>query len=269
MKIPFWKLQAIGNDFPLFHASDLSGVDLEELAKKAADRQFGIGGDGILVMDGTNLRMFNPDGTEDFCGNGLRIAARHAFDQGWVDRSFSLQHGGREIPSFVAENGLIRTTLGVADYTPAHVPVLTDGELFDAEIGVFDGASIHGSSLTTGSTHTIIPVAELPTDEEIARLGPQIEYAPIFPDRTSVIFVREAAPMELEVRIWERGAGETLGCGTGSSAAAADYLRRMNGSGRVLVRNPGGEIAISMEAWNAPITIEGTASQVYSGQFVF
>jgi len=275
MPIPFWKLQAIGNDFPLFHAADVEGQNWTELAKQAADRKFGIGGDGILILGKTahpneiEMWMFNPDGTEDFCGNGLRVAAWHAFDQKWVDAKFTIHHRGHPVAAEITPAGLVRTTIGVADYTPANVPVKASAEIFDTDLGVFEGEMRHGSSLTTGSTHTIIPVDRLPSDAEIAVLGPEIEYGPQFPDRTSVIFVREAAPQELEIRIWERGVGETLGCGTGSSAAAADYLRRKAEPGphQVTVRNPGGEIKISMDAWNAPITIEGTAQLVYAGSF--
>ncbi|MBC8066633.1 MAG: diaminopimelate epimerase [Chlorobia bacterium] len=272
-QIPFWKFQAIGNDFPLFHASDLDEVDLSELAISAANRQFGIGGDGILVMKplGENraeLRMFNPDGTEDFCGNGLRIAARHAFDEGWTGAGFTLVHRGQDVPSQVLPNGQILTTIGTASYAPSEVPVNRPTELFDDVVAVVDGKEIRGSSLSTGSTHTVIPVDVLPSDDEIASLGSQLEYLPIFPDRTSVIFAKEIAPNELQIRIWERGVGETLGCGTGSSAAAADYLRRRDAGGKVLVQNPGGEISVSMDAWDRPITVQGEASLVYRGNLV-
>ena len=272
--IRFWKYQAIGNDFPLFHASDVDGIDLGELAKSAADRNFGIGGDGILVMDavdrgGARLRMFNPDGTEDFCGNGLRIAARHAFDQRWVDRQFTLIHGGKEIAALVRQDGVILTTIGVADYTPNKVPVRKESELFDGSIAVLGGTEFRGSALTTGSTHTVIPVQELPSDAEIAEWGPELEHLPMFPQRTSVIFARESGPMSLQIRIWERGVGETFGCGTGSSAAAADYLRRLGAGGTVLVRNPGGDIQVQMDRWNAPITVYGEALLVYHGDFQY
>ena len=272
--IPFWKLQAIGNDFPLFHAADLTGVDLPKLAIAAADRKFGIGGDGILVARPVDrrrieLRMFNPDGTEDFCGNGLRIAARHVFDQGWIESKFTISHLSREVDAEVAQDGSILTKIGSASYKPADVPVITAGEAFDCLIVTIDDKEIRGSALTTGSTHLIIPVDELPDDERIARLGPELEYLPIFPDRTSVIFSRTTAPDELQIRIWERGVGETLGCGTGSSAAAVDYLRREDRGGTVRVNNPGGTIRVSMNDWNAPITIEGTAEAVYSGAFLF
>lgn len=271
-QIPFWKLQAIGNDFPLFHTSDLEGIELSRLAIRAADRQFGIGGDGILTMqplgqDRVELRMFNPDGTEDFCGNGLRIAARHAFDQGWVGPKFTIVHRDHDVPSEVRPDGQILTTIGTASYEPSVVPVKRTAELFDDVIAVLGGKEFRGSSLSTGSTHTVIPVDSLPTDQEISSWGPELEHLPIFPDRTSVIFAHEVKPMELQIRIWERGVGETLGCGTGSSAAAADYLRRRSGGGTVKVQNPGGEIQVSMGAWDEPITIQGEAELIYQGKF--
>jgi diaminopimelate epimerase len=273
--IPFWKYQAIGNDFPLFHAPDLDDLDLSKIAINASDRKFGIGGDGILVMrnlDGSQveLRMFNPDGTEDFCGNGLRIAALHAYRQGWADGEFSILHGSRNVRAAIHTDGSISTTIGRANYEPEMVPHDRVAELFDDEIAELEGVAFRGSALTTGSTHTVIPVRELPTDEEIARWGPAIENLPMFPSRTSVIFAKESEfPNDLQIRIWERGVGETMGCGTGSSAAAADYLRRRSAGGLVLVRNPGGDVTIEMARWDAPITVTGTAKLVYNGRYTF
>jgi len=167
----------------------------------------------------------------------------------------------------VLSNGRIRTTLGIASYDPEEVPVQSEDEIYDDLIGTIDGVEYIGSALTTGSTHSIIPVEKLPSDREVARIGPEIENLPIFPDRTSVIFTRTIGPRELEIRIWERGVGETLGCGTGSSAAAADHFRRIGAGGDVVVHNPGGDIVVSMSKWNAPLTIEGTAELIYSGHF--
>lgn len=270
--IPFWKLQSIGNDFPLFHGHDLRELDLADLAKRASDRKFGIGGDGILIAErlgegSVKMRMFNPDGTEDFCGNGLRIAAWHAFQNQWVGSKFVLLHGGQEISTEVHPDGSIATKLGPASYSPTDVPTTADHELFDVPIAEFEGRQWIGSALTTGSTHTILPVEALPTDEELAKFGPELEYLPLFPDRTSIIFCQEVEPKHLRIRIWERGVGETLGCGTGSSAAAVDYMRRTQGSGSVVVENPGGSITVSLDSWNSPIDVVGRATQTYSGTF--
>jgi diaminopimelate epimerase len=199
----------------------------------------------------------------------LRIAARHAFDQGWVGHVFTLLHGGKEIPAVVQEDGQILTTIGRASYEPAQVPTNRKEELFNTFLANIDGKDWIGSSLTTGSTHTVIPVESLPNDAEIASLGPQFEHLPLFPDRTSVIFVKELTPMSLQIRIWERGVGETLGCGTGSSAAASDYLRRTGQGGQVKVLNPGGEIIISLSAFDQSISIVGVSYQTFSGFFCF
>ncbi len=282
MSVPldFWKLQSVGNDFPLFHEEDLSegfGAKLEKtlprLAVAATDRRFGIGGDGILTVgrDSTGLRarMFNPDGTEDFCGNGLRCVAVHAHRLGWVSDSFTIRHRGQIVRCWI-ESGLVGMALDPASYSPPDVPLAPGAdEIFDREIAALGGIHIRCSSLTTGSTHTIVPVAILPSDEDFARLGPAIENASVFPQRTSVIFSRVLAPGELSIRIWERGVGETLGCGTGASAAATDYLRRAGGSGPVAVSSSGGRLIVKMGRWDESITVIGEAHEVYSGQYSF
>ncbi len=298
-RLPFWKFQSIGNDFPVFHLSDVAEIValiqaqrneeqelnrvgeaavngekiLERLAIVASDRRFGVGGDGILVVGpeggGVRLRMFNPDGTEDFCGNGLRCAAVHAHKMGWVGEEFAIHHLGQEVATKLGHS-CVSTVIGVADYTPAAVPLAQGvGEVFRKDLFWGGGDEIRGSALTTGSTHSIVPVDTLPSDEELERLGPLIEHFELFPSRTSVIWTKVESRDMLRVRIWERGVGETLGCGTGSSAAAADYLRFEDRGGRVEVINPGGTVFVSMEAWNTPITVEGVAEGVYEGEFLF
>ena len=212
--------------------------------------------------------MFNPDGTEDFCGNGLRCAAIHAHSLGWVGQHFVIRHLGRLVPAWI-EVGLVRTELGPASYDPKKIPVRFEedsGNTFDRIIWHEGARSIRGSVLTTGSTHAVIP-GPLPNDATLEELGRRIENAPQFPSRTSVIWVKEAAPMVLKIRIWERGVGETQGCGTGSSAAAIDYLRRANLGGTVEVRNPGGTVWVTAESWDAPISVKGEARQIFNGSW--
>lgn len=268
---PFWKVQSIGNDFPLIREPK---GDLAPLAIRLSDRRFGIGGDGLLTVrrDQNDLvvRMFNPDGTEDFCGNGIRAAAWWAHTVDGFPAEFNVRHGGQVIPVRIAE-GEIATTLGPASYDPDRVPVVSSGEAFNTTIwsGMDAGMplSLFGSALTTGSTHTVIPTSALPDDDSFLSISPKIETSPAFPQRTSVIWSQTVKKYHLKVRIWERGVGETLGCGTGSSAAVVDYLRRQGHGGTVTVENPGGTIRVQMDAWNAPITILGPAEVVYEGEF--
>ncbi len=272
MKVPFWKLQSIGNDFPLIHPSEIAeDLSLSDLAKKICDRRFGVGGDGMLTLERESaellhLRMFNPDGTEDFCGNGIRCAAKHAWLQGWVRAEFSINHLNRTVKvSFKGDE--ISTELGSASYRPEDVPLESDDERFESPIFWSEQEMVVGSALSTGSTHVIVPVDQLPEDEEFFRLGPLIETFGLYPSRTSIIWREKIADAHIRIRIWERGVGETLGCGTGSSAAAVDYLRSMGGGGSIRVDSRGGTVWVSAERWDKPISILGTATAVYSGTF--
>lgn len=294
--LPFWKLQSIGNDFPLVHISDVVALDptlfgrvtvppaesanpltaqLSELAIRMCDRHFSIGGDGILTVELVEglvkLRMFNPDGTEDFCGNGIRVAARHVFDLGWVPEAFTIKHLDRDVPMQVERN-LIKTGIGLATYEPEKVPHTGMYEIYNGTVwtGMDSGIplSLFGSALSTGSTHTIIQTDSIPQDDTFESVSAKIEHDPKFPLRTSVIWTHRLEPDVLEIRIWERGVGETLGCGTGSTAAAADFMRRRSRGGRIEVRNPGGTVWVSADSWNSPLALEGEAFSVFEGQFL-
>ncbi len=273
MRVPFWKLQSIGNDFPLVHLEDLTpGLDRARLSLAICDRRFGVGGDGLLTLErGSKLRMrmFNPDGTEDFCGNGLRCAAVHARAMGWAEDRFVIEHGKIDVEVSI-EGAEVSTVLGGASYSPVDVPLQQGiGELFRGPVYWDENVELIGSALTTGSTHVIIPVASLPSDRELIDIGRKVEHFGLYPARTSVIWSREIERDHLQIRIWERGVGETLGCGTGSSAAVADYLRGEGRGGTVWVDNPGGTVRVQLKAWDAPITVSGTAEPVYSGEYRF
>ncbi|MFY9233011.1 MAG: diaminopimelate epimerase [Fimbriimonadaceae bacterium] len=293
MRVPFAKVESIGNDFVLVEPGELpdsSDEGLRLLAIQLCRRRFGIGADGLLLLSEHPapsspfprllLRMFNPDGTEDFCGNGLRCAAVYARHKGWVECEFTISHGGKEIQTSLLPNGCVRTGLGKASFKPQDVPLdECSGELYLGTLELQD-AVLTVSSLTTGSTHTVILCDELPPDKEFIRLSRQLEHHQLFPARTSVIWAAESVEREapsvkapdppyplstLRIRIWERGAGETLGCGTGSSAAAVVHMRRIGRGGTVVVENPGGPVLVSAESCDAAISVEGPARIVYFG----
>lgn len=272
--LKFWKVEAIGNDFPLVRLEDVPEGALPELAIAMSDRQFGVGGDGLLafgMVEGKpTLRMFNPDSTEDFCGNGIRAVTRWAYDQGLIPAEAILSHRGLDVPVKVLGEQ-IETTLPGASYEPKAIPMLGP-ERFDAEIwaGMESGMPlvIRGSALTTGSTHVVLPTAALPADENFHDISKLIEHDDKFPERTSVIWSKKESERVLSIRIWERGAGETQGCGTGSAAAAVDHSRRWGVAGDIEVRNPGGNVTVRIKYWDSPVTIVGTASVVYEGEWL-
>jgi diaminopimelate epimerase len=259
----FAKVESIGNDFVLIE----SGEDYAALAIRLCSRHFGVGSDGLLVVSpldgGVDMRMFNPDGTEDFCGNGLRCAAVYAVERGWVGERFQILHGGRQVETHVRGRD-VSTVIGPASFTPERVPLAGGAELF-RDVLMVSGKEVQLSSLTTGSTHTIIEVHELPDHERFRRISQSLEHHEHFPERTSVIWVRADDSQNLFIRIWERGVGETLGCGTGSSAAAVVHARGLGRGGTFSVHNPGGTVQVSLTSWSDEITVSGAARIVYEG----
>ncbi|MBS1713213.1 MAG: diaminopimelate epimerase [Armatimonadetes bacterium] len=265
--VRFWKTETIGNDFVLVRAEDVENLDLPALAVELCARRTGIGSDGLLTVArapfGAVLRMFNPDGTEDFCGNGLRCTAAYVRESGWTGERFQILHGGRRIEAWARDDGTAGIELPPADFSPEAVPVLSQGPLLDAAV-----QGVVGTAVSTGTAHFVVVRDELPGDEEFDRVSPLIERDPLFPEHTSVMFVRQAGPKRLELRIWERGAGETLGCGTGSAAAAVVVARKTGTGGRYTVVNPGGELEVCLDDWTAAIVSESRPVVTFTGTFV-
>ncbi len=245
MTVPFWKVQSTGNHFVLIEPqADWSEEELVRFVIQVSRPNFGVGSDGVLVVSpvpsGLNLRMFNPDGTEDFCGNGLRCAAIFGRKHDMVSEDhFQISHLGRGV-SVVTVGEVAQTMLGPATYEPALVPHLFGREMVDEPIEL-EGKTYRIHAISTGSTHTVIRVDSLPTDEEFVSVSQTLENHPMFPERTSVMWMQEFGENEINLRIWERGAGETLGCGTGSTAAAVAYCRMRGQNGAVPNVSSGGE----------------------------
>ena len=264
LNIKFWKVQAAGNDFVLVHNEDVVGVDLPELARNVSERGFSVGSDGLLVVTPTNeglhLRMFNPDGSEDFCGNGTRCAAMHAHQLGLVGSHFTIDHLGRKVPAEILRGGMVRVTLPPATVVPDQVPYVQPNP--SQEKITVEG--VEGSPISTGSTHFIVFRNYAVPDSEFLAKSPLVEVSPVFPERTSIMWTRVLEPGQISLRIWERGAGETLGCGTGSCAAAAIYLREYGFEGEVAVQNPGGTIYVTILP-DGQIQMSSVPSAVYEG----
>lgn len=265
--VPFAKVQSIGNDFVLVEARHLNGFNLAELALKVTPRHTAIGSDGLLVVgedeEGVWLRMFNPDGTEDFCGNGLRCTAHYAAARGMIGGSAVIRHLGKAVPVTV-NDGLVTTILPPASFAPEAMPHRFGREIVGEPLEV-GGETIVATSLSTGSAHTIIFVDALPDDERFHRVSEALEHHPIFPERTSTMWALRTGDRAVRLRIWERGAGETLGCGTGSCATAVAFCRRFGMTGAIEVQNPGGSVIVSLDDWSSQLHVSGTAEVVFEG----
>lgn len=269
-RLPFVKVESIGNDFVLIDEGETGPLDWSSVAVQVCARRVSIGSDGLLVVgrQGRELtqRMFNPDGTEDFCGNGLRCTAWYAHQRGWVKNETVIHHVGRAIPVTIDGEGLIATTLGPASFAPAAVPVAASHELWDHTWASSTGKAFQINALTTGSTHTVVFVDHLPPTPEFETVSAELEHEALFPARTSVIWTKVESERRLAIRIWERGVGETLGCGTGSSAAVAATIRKTGEGGDYRVANPGGDVVVSAAQWDEPLRVVGKAQVVFEGE---
>lgn len=266
LTVPFWKTEALANDFVLVHPDDLADHDLSDVAEAVCDRHKGVGADGLLVFGpDLTLRMFNPDGTEDFCGNGLRCAAWHAHRQGWADDQFRMSHRGVWVPASVAADGQVSVELGTPSFDSADIPL--DPTTHPEELWQERLFGFTASTVSTGTAHTVILVDEIPSDTVFFEISRQIEHAPLFPERTSVIWVAPRQAFEAELRIWERGAGETMACGTGNVAVAA-VLTRLNGrGGEYTFHNPGGTAKVSIMSDLTRPVITSLVGEPFTGTF--
>jgi len=271
--LPFIKMQGVGNDFVLI--DNRAGVDRNwpSLAVKMCDRRFGVGADGLLVVYATEnadagMRMFNPDGSEDFCGNGLRCAARFAAAEQPRSLTIETLAGIREANVEYSDSGecSITVDMGLPSFRPSDVPIQMEAtEAIDYPLTI-DGKTWTATSLSTGTTHTIIFVHELPDDEEFLRFSPRIETNPLFPERTSIMWTKVESANRISLRIWERGAGETWGCGSGASAAAVAAIRKELVQSPVTVVSRGGCLIVAWEE-DSRIEMTGPAEFVFRGTF--
>ena len=274
--LSFHKMHGAGNDFVLLdglRAPISPHLDISGLAQLLCARHFGVGADGLLSLEPSDvadarMRMWNPDGTSDMCGNGLRCVAQLAHQLKYVEKNnFSIETiaGIRQIQRL--RDGRIRTAMGVPHFAPAEVPMdaATSAPLVDGTLEI-DGTILRNvTALSTGSTHTVIfRDAEL-SESEFQNLSPQLENHPLFPARTSVMWAVPDGENKFAIRIWERGAGETLACGTGACAVAVAALATGRARGPVKIESRGGELEVEWNEENGEIHLTGRATYVYAG----
>jgi len=270
--LPFTKMQGVGNDFVLVDTRSGVEHDWPRLAVRMCDRHFGIGADGLLLITACSeadvgMRMFNPDGTEDFCGNGLRCVARYVADAE-DPRPDTLRIGTLSgvRTAWLIGPDTVRADMTDPVFRPEGIPMRVTGErVLDYELPIENGF-LRITALSTGSTHAVVFVDRLPDDDEFVRISRQVENHPLFPERTSLMWTRVESPERLRLRIWERGAGETLGCGTG--ACAAMIAARLHGyvGSRVAVASEGGEMTVEWEP-GGTLFQTGPAEYVFGGRY--
>jgi diaminopimelate epimerase len=267
----FTKMQGTGNDFIIFQ--DLLGQynNLVDLAKKLCDRHFGIGADGILVVGKSNIAdikmvIINIDGSfASMCGNGIRCFAKYVYDNGIVkkDKIYIETGDGIKIAYLDIENNQIlsvRINMGKPDFKPENIPALAEKQIINEKYN-FNGKDYIITSLLMGVPHTVI-IGDI--DGFDVNEGHFIEKNKLFPEGTNINFCQVISSDKLRVKTWERGAGPTLSCGTGSCASVvvANKLGFIGTKAEVQV--PGGKLSISLE--EEGVFLSGPAKVSFTGE---
>ena len=268
----FFKYHALGNDYLVINPADLES-DLSTLQiRLICHRNFGVGSDGILLgplkADGASfgMRIFNPDGSEaEKSGNGLRIFSRYLWDRGMVqEEPFTVLTAGGKVESRVHPGGrLVTVEMGQVSFDSSRIPVLGDQREVLNETLVVDGESLRFCAATIGNPHCVI-TRDAVSEEEARKFGPSVETHPLFPNRTNVQFMKVLDRGNIQIEIWERGAGYTLASGSSSSAAAAVARRLGLCDGAIAVHMPGGVLDIRVSE-DFSVLMTGPVTKVSEG----
>ncbi|MDE6161626.1 MAG: diaminopimelate epimerase, partial [Muribaculaceae bacterium] len=276
--IRFVKMHGLGNDFVYVDCMKKELDKLPQLAREMSRRHTGIGADGIIAILPSDkadcrMRIFNADGSEaQMCGNGIRCVAKYIFDNGIVDKNtinVETLSGIKTVEVHTGIDGLtdsVTVDMGLPERDPQKVPVRHDGAHMTEEPVALSSGTVRVTAISTGNPHGIVFVDNF--DNNIVNsLGPELENHPIWPERANIEFVRVDSPHTISVRAWERGAGETMACGTGACAAAAVAVATGRAEWPITVRLIGGNLLINTDAKSGHIMMSGPAVTVYSGTY--
>ena len=270
----FHKWQGLGNDFILVQKSELPVSNIGELSIKLCDRRFGIGADGLITVDSADqadftMEIYNSDGSKaDMCGNGLRCFAAHVAAEGLTQKKeFSVLTGDGlkicTIEKFVeGEPLMVRVNMGKPKWNCAEIPFLDEGEVGPEYVITDSGREFPVVPVNTGVPHAVAFVESFEWDWHST--GKALMTHSRFPEHTNVDFIRVHSPNYLEMKVWERGAGETLACGTGACAALVAAAKTGRSERNVTVSLAGGDLQIEWDDKD-DIWMTGPAAKVFVG----
>ena len=274
----FTKMHGCGNDYVYFDCTECEIADEAAAAIALSDRHFGIGGDGIMIIKrgkqaDFEMVMYNADGSRGaMCGNGIRCVAKYVYDNGLTDKtSVAIESmGAVKYIDLTVQNGKAvsaRVDMGRPILTAAAIPVITDGERAVKLPITVDGTEYRMTCVSMGNPHAVVFLDKSPKDFPLETVGPQFENHTAFPDRTNTEFIRVLDRKNLEMRVWERGSGETLACGTGACASAVAAILNGYTDNEVTVHLLGGDLQISWSG-NADdsVFMTGPATTVFTGE---
>ena len=279
----FTKMHGCGNDYIYINGMEekIDRAKKPKLVQQMSDRHFGVGGDGVIFINASDeadfeMEMWNADGTRgEMCGNGIRCVAQYVYDQGLTDKKeVSLISGGQvKYLELQVEDGkvvTVKVNMGKPVLAPAEIPVVMPGSMesaVDVPI-IVDGKTHYMTCVSMGNPHAVIFVNDV-SELDLEKIGPVFEKHELFPRRVNTEFVKVVDKNHVEMRVWERGSGETLACGTGSCAAVAACVLNGLTDNSVTVKLLGGELFIEWDREADLIYMTGPATTVYEGMYDF
>jgi len=277
-QLEFSKMHGIGNDYVYINAIEAVPDHLPELAKKISDRHFGVGSDGLVLIRASQtadfmMDMYNSDGSRALmCGNAIRCVAKYVYDRGLTDKRrlvIETLSGPKTLDLEIASGKVCRVTvnMGRPVLEPARIPVRWQAErMIDEPIAVA-GRLYPLTCLSMGNPHAVTFMDQI-DQLDLEKLGPSFERHSLFPDRVNTEFVQVVDRHNLRMRVWERGAGETLACGTGACAALAAAVLTGRAERQAIVHLRGGDLAIDWNKKTDELMMTGSATAVFDGRMV-
>lgn len=273
----FTKMHGIGNDYVYVNCFTEKVEDPNGVSKKVSDRHFGIGSDGLILIKPSDkadfeMDMYNSDGSQGaMCGNGIRCVAKYVYDYGLTQKtqiSVDTKSGIKYLDLTIGEDGkvaLVKVNMGSPELTAANIPIVSEKEQVIAEPITVQGRTYQMTGVSMGNPHAVVYIDDV-KGLDIEKVGPYFEHHEVFPDRVNTEFVRVIDRSNVEMRVWERGAGETLACGTGACATAVACILNGYTEDTVTVHLLGGDLLIHWDREENLVYMTGPAAVVFDGE---
>ncbi|MCX7748584.1 MAG: diaminopimelate epimerase [Clostridia bacterium] len=273
----FTKMQGLGNDYIYVNCINQNIESPSEVAKFVSDRHFGIGSDGLVLILPSDIadfrmRMFNSDGSEsEMCGNAIRCVGKYVYDNGLTQKTtINVETlAGIKVLQMTLENGqvsLVRVDMGEPILKPSNIPVLSDKDLFVSEPVDVDGAVYKVTCVSMGNPHAVVYIEDEVENFPLEKVGPKMEMHKLYPRRINAEFVNVINRTTLKMRVWERGAGETLACGTGACAVLVSSVLNNLSERSAAVKLLGGDLFIEWNEKDNHVYMTGPAVKVFDGE---
>ena len=274
MRLPFTKMHGISNDYIYVNTFDTQLADPARVARQVSQRRTGIGGDGLILICPSEtaharMEMYNADGSRgEMCGNGIRCVGKYLYDHGIAtDNPLRVDtDAGLKVLFLEVDDGSVaRVTVDMGEpiLDGPQIPVAAEGRIVNRPLHV-DGHTYAVTCVSMGNPHCVTFVDDV---EAIAleKIGPQFESHAFFPNRVNTEFIQVVSPFEINMRVWERGSGETWACGTGACGATVAAVLNEKSERRVIVHLRGGDLEIEWRAEDNHVYMTGAAEEVFEG----